>query len=94
MSSDDGVFQRGCSFDVPLPDFPYVYMPLNEFMTVELCHLCCDQLRPLIFKGGTQKLPQQVKIVETYWHDHSLESSWGPLSDGAISYPIHPFSGE
>jgi hypothetical protein len=25
--------------------------------------------------GGTQKLPQNFKIIETYWHDHSLESS-------------------
>jgi hypothetical protein len=36
-------------------------------------------------KGGTQKLPKKFKIVETYWRDHSLESFWEALSDGAIS---------
>jgi hypothetical protein len=35
----------------------------------------------------------QTKIVKTYWHDHSVESSWGALSDGTISFPIQPFSG-
>jgi hypothetical protein len=45
-------------------------------------------------KGGTQKLPQKFMIVETYWHDHSLESSWGALSDGTISSSIQPFLGE
>jgi hypothetical protein len=39
-------------------------------------------------------LPKKFKIVKTYWHDHSLESSWGALSDGAISFLIQPFSGE
>jgi hypothetical protein len=37
-----------------------------------------------VTKGGTQKLPKKDKIVEIYWHDDSLESSWGPLSDGII----------
>jgi hypothetical protein len=37
-----------------------------------------------VHKGRTQKLPQKFKIVETYWHDHSLESSCGALSDGTI----------
>jgi hypothetical protein len=46
-----------------------------------------------IAKGGTQKLPQKFKIVEIYWHDHSLERSWGALSDGTISFSIQPFSG-
>jgi hypothetical protein len=27
-------------------------------------------------------------IVGTYWHDHSLESSWEALSDGSISFSI------
>jgi hypothetical protein len=44
-----------------------------------------------VTKGGTQKLPQKFKIVETYWHDHSLESCWGGLSDGTISFSIHSF---
>jgi hypothetical protein len=36
-------------------------------------------------KGGTQELPKKTfKIVKTYWHDHSLESSWGAPSDGTI----------
>jgi hypothetical protein len=39
---------------------------------VDFCH-----------QGGTQKLSKN-KIIETYWHDHSLESSWGALSDGTI----------
>jgi hypothetical protein len=30
----------------------------------------------------------EKKIGETYWHYHSLESSWGALSDGAISFQI------
>jgi hypothetical protein len=45
-----------------------------------------------VTKGG--KLPENFKIVGTYWHDHSLESSWGALSDGTISFFIQPFSGE
>jgi hypothetical protein len=45
-----------------------------------------------VTKGGTQKLPQAFKIVETFWHDHSLESSWGALSDGTISFAIQLFS--
>jgi hypothetical protein len=28
-----------------------------------------------VTKGGTQKFPQAFTIVETYLHDHSLESS-------------------
>jgi hypothetical protein len=44
-------------------------------------------------KGGTQKLHKKIKIVETYWHDHSLESSRGALSDFTI-FSIQPFSGE
>jgi hypothetical protein len=47
-----------------------------------------------VTKGGTQKLPQRFEFVETYWHDHSLESSWGALSDGTISLSIPPLSGE
>jgi hypothetical protein len=27
-------------------------------------------------------------------HDHSLESSWGALSDGTIHFSIQPFSGK
>jgi hypothetical protein len=37
-------------------------------------------------KGGTQKFPKQFKIVKTYGHDHSLESSRGALSDGTTSF--------
>jgi hypothetical protein len=47
-----------------------------------------------VTKGRTQKLPQKIKIVENYWHDHSLESSWELLSVGIISFLIQPFSGE
>jgi hypothetical protein len=45
----------------------------------------------------TQKLPKTFKIVKTYmyWHDHSLESSWGALSDGTISFqPFNNFRGK
>jgi hypothetical protein len=45
-----------------------------------------------VTKGGTQKLLKYFKIVESYWHDHSLESSWKALSDGNISCSIQ-FSG-
>jgi hypothetical protein len=42
---------------------------------------------------GTQKsCPKKCRIVETYWHDHSLESSWGALSDGTITLR-QPFRG-
>jgi hypothetical protein len=41
-----------------------------------------------VTKGGTQKLPKIFKIVETYLHDHSLESSWG-----ALRFSIQSFSG-
>jgi hypothetical protein len=47
-----------------------------------------------VTKGGTQKLPKKVKIVETYWHDHSLESSWGALFDGTIIFLFQPFLGK
>jgi hypothetical protein len=39
-------------------------------------------------RAGHKKLPQKFRIMETYWHDHSLESSWEALSDGAISCSI------
>jgi hypothetical protein len=45
-------------------------------------------------KGGTQKLPKTFKGCRTYWHDHSLESSGGALSDGTISFSIRPILGE
>jgi hypothetical protein len=47
-----------------------------------------------VTKGGTQKLSKTFNIVETYWRDHSLESSGGALSDGTISFLIQPFSGK
>jgi hypothetical protein len=43
---------------------------------------------PSVTKGGTQKLPPKFKIVETYRHDHSLESSWGALSDEFLGHLI------
>jgi hypothetical protein len=36
--------------------------------------------------SGETEIAQINWIVETYWHDHSLESSWGVLSDGTISF--------
>jgi uncharacterized membrane protein len=47
-----------------------------------------------VTKGGALKLPKRFKIVATYWHDHSLESSWDALSDGAISFSFHQFPEE
>jgi hypothetical protein len=41
-----------------------------------------------------QKLQKKIEIVETYWHDHSLESAWGAPSDGTISFLIQPFWGK
>jgi hypothetical protein len=41
-----------------------------------------------IFIYKIQKSPPKIKIGETYWHDHSLESSWGALSYGTISFSI------
>jgi hypothetical protein len=46
-----------------------------------------------VTKGRAQKLHQKCKIVETYRHDHSLESSWRALSAGTISFLIQPFFG-
>jgi hypothetical protein len=46
-----------------------------------------------VTKGRTEKLPKTVQIVETYCHDHSLESTWEALSDGTISFSILPSSG-
>jgi hypothetical protein len=53
-----------------------------------------DSLRTSVTEHGTQKLAKKFKIVETYRHDHSLESSRGALSDGRIGFPIQPFSEE
>jgi hypothetical protein len=39
------------------------------------------------------EIANKFKIVETYRHDHSLESSWGALSDGTI-FAIQIFSWE
>jgi hypothetical protein len=44
--------------------------------------------------GWETKLPKIFKIVETYRHDHSLESSWGAHSDGIGLYPILSLWGE
>jgi hypothetical protein len=42
-------------------------------------------------KVGHRNWPKNVKIVKTYWHDHSLESSWGALSDGTVNISIKSF---
>jgi hypothetical protein len=39
------------------------------------------------------RLLKKLQNVETHWHDHSLESAWGALSDGAISFSIEPLLG-
>jgi hypothetical protein len=46
------------------------------------------------WSGSEQRFPSfadSLKIVETYWHDHSLESSRRALSDGTIIFSIQPF---
>jgi hypothetical protein len=48
-----------------------------------------------VTKGGIEKLPKKFKIDERkkrYWPDHSLERSWGALSDDNISFSIQLFS--
>jgi hypothetical protein len=37
------------------------------------------------FQGRDTEIGRQ-NTVATYWHDHSLESSWGGLSDGTIIF--------
>jgi hypothetical protein len=39
-------------------------------------------------------LSKTLKIVKTYWHDHSLDRSRGALSDVTIGFSNQPFSGE
>jgi hypothetical protein len=46
-----------------------------------------------VTKGGTE-IAKTFKIVETYWHDHSLDISRGAPADGTISFSIQPFSGD
>jgi hypothetical protein len=41
-------------------------------------------------QGQEKEIAPKFKIVVTYWHDHSLESSWGAFSDGTISFSIQP----
>jgi hypothetical protein len=33
----------------------------------------------LFNQGGDAEIAKKIKIAETYWHNHSLESSWGAL---------------
>jgi hypothetical protein len=62
------------------------------------CILCWNFLQLMVTSiTKCWKLPQKFKIVETYWHDHSLESYWGAFSDGTISFRFNflrnnPFS--
>jgi hypothetical protein len=45
-------------------------------------------------QGQDSEIAQKIfKIVKTYWHDHSLESSWEALSDGTISFFYFPILG-
>jgi hypothetical protein len=61
-----------------------VYLSFNSSRTGgDFCH-----------QARHTKIAQKIKFVEIYWRDHSLESSWVAPSDGTISFPIHPFSGE
>jgi hypothetical protein len=46
-----------------------------------------------VTESRTQKLTKKFKIVETYWHDHSLESSWGARFYGTISSSFQLFLG-
>jgi hypothetical protein len=44
-----------------------------------------------VTEGEKQNLPKKFKIVTTYRHDNSLESSCSALSDDTISFKIQPF---
>jgi hypothetical protein len=63
----------------------------NSILSIELKHAVLVHENVLLADGrpfrsplrtvisvtkGRTKLPKEFKIVETYWHDHSLESSW------------------
>jgi hypothetical protein len=45
-------------------------------------------------QGRDTEIAKKCNIVRTYWHGHSLESTWGALSDGTINFSIQPFFGE
>jgi hypothetical protein len=60
---------------------PRITIYINYLRTAsDFCH-----------QGWDTEIAQKFKIVETYWHNHSLESSSGALSDGAISFFIQSF---
>jgi hypothetical protein len=42
-------------------------------------------------KNGQMNDGNKWKIIETYWHDHSLESSGGALSDSTIRFSSYFF---
>jgi hypothetical protein len=39
-----------------------------------------------VTEGGTQTLPKIFKIVKTFRHVHSFESSCGAISDGTLVF--------
>jgi hypothetical protein len=53
---------------------------------ITLCNFLKIPSVKCVTKGGTQKLTPKIKVDETYWHDHSLESSWGAFPDGTINF--------
>jgi hypothetical protein len=40
-------------------------------------------------RGRDTEIAQKNLRLLHYWHDHSLESSQGAVSDGTISFSIH-----
>jgi hypothetical protein len=47
-----------------------------------------NEVRDAASNSATNSVPNTCKSGETYWHDHSLESSRGAHSDGTISFWI------
>jgi hypothetical protein len=38
------------------------------------------------FKEQDIEIAQKIHIIETYWHDHSLEGSGGAVFNGTITF--------
>jgi hypothetical protein len=58
--------------NIDLTTAPALWQPSDSHSDGDFCHQGRD----------TEIAQKNFKIFETYWHDHSLESSWGTLSDG------------
>jgi hypothetical protein len=50
--------------------------------------------RKLALTGGNRGTQKLARLSESYLHDHSLESSWGALSEGTIVFDSTIFEGK